>query len=99
MPRVSTRPRHWGRAQAEKLLTRFIPFSSLVSPVDVITRGGGLLVVLPFALVVAARKQRPLQGDARGSRTLQRSNERVCSVAMARHTRCESSWDATAVAS
>ena len=34
------RPRHWVRAQAENPLARFIPFSSLVSEHDVITRGG-----------------------------------------------------------
>jgi len=39
------RPRHWHRAQAENPLTRFVPFSSLVSPVDVITRGGDYLRV------------------------------------------------------
>jgi len=39
------RPRHWTRAQAENPLTRFVPFSSLVSPVDVITRGGDYLRV------------------------------------------------------
>ena len=38
--RGTARPRHWMRAQSENPLTRFIPFSSLVSPVDVITRGG-----------------------------------------------------------
>ena len=40
-----TRPRHWARAQSENPLTRFVPFSSLVSPVDVITRGGDYLRV------------------------------------------------------
>jgi len=39
----ATRPRHWTRAQAENPLTRFVPFSSLVSSVDVITRGGDYL--------------------------------------------------------
>jgi len=39
------RPRHWARAQSENPLTRFVPFSSLVSPVDVITRGGDYLRV------------------------------------------------------
>ena len=38
-------PRHWLRARAENPLGRFIPFSSLVSPVDVITRGGDYLRV------------------------------------------------------
>jgi type IV secretion system protein VirB4 len=41
--RSVTRPRHWARAQSENPLTRFVPFSSLVSPVDVITRGGDYL--------------------------------------------------------
>ena len=39
-PRSGPRPRHWVRAQAENPLARFIPFSSLVSDHDVITRGG-----------------------------------------------------------
>ena len=43
--RAITRPRHWARAQSENPLTRFVPFSSLVSPVDVITRGGDYLRV------------------------------------------------------
>jgi type IV secretion system protein VirB4 len=43
--RAITRPRHWARAQSENPLTRFVPFSSLVSPVDVITRGGDFLRV------------------------------------------------------
>jgi type IV secretion system protein VirB4 len=38
--RSGLRPRHWAQAQAENPLARFIPFSSLVSPHDVITRGG-----------------------------------------------------------
>lgn len=38
--RSGPRPRHWVRAQAENPLTRFIPFSSLVTEHDVITRGG-----------------------------------------------------------
>jgi type IV secretion system protein VirB4 len=37
------RPRYWAQARAENPLTRFIPFSSLVSPNDVITRGGDYL--------------------------------------------------------
>ena len=37
------RPRYWAQARAENPLTRFIPFSSLVSPHDVITRGGDYL--------------------------------------------------------
>jgi type IV secretion system protein VirB4 len=38
--RSGPRPRHWVRAQGENPLARFIPFSSLVSEHDVITRGG-----------------------------------------------------------
>jgi type IV secretion system protein VirB4 len=34
------RPRHWAQARRENGLARFVPFSSLVSPHDVITRGG-----------------------------------------------------------
>jgi type IV secretion system protein VirB4 len=41
----AARPRHWTRAQAENPLSRFVPFSSLVSPHDVITRGGDYLRV------------------------------------------------------
>src|SRR5258708_25198700 len=33
----------WARAESENPLARFVPFSSLVSPVDVITRGGDSL--------------------------------------------------------
>lgn len=43
--RGAARPRHWARAQVENPLSGFIPFSSLVSPVDVITRGGDYLRV------------------------------------------------------
>ena len=43
--RSTPRPRHWARARAENPLTCFVPFSSLVSPVDVITRGGDYLRV------------------------------------------------------
>ena len=43
--RRSTEPRHWARAQSENPLARFVPFSSLVSAVDVITRGGDYLRV------------------------------------------------------
>jgi len=43
--RAGARPRHWARAQSENPLTRFVPFSSLVSSVDVITRGGDYLRV------------------------------------------------------
>ena len=39
------RPRHWEQARAENPLARFVPFSSLVSPHDVITRGGDYLRV------------------------------------------------------
>lgn len=41
--RVGPRPRHWAQALRENPLARFIPFSSLVSPYDVITRGGDYL--------------------------------------------------------
>jgi len=43
--RFVARPRHWKRAQSENPLTRFVPFSSLVSANDVITRGGDYLRV------------------------------------------------------
>ena len=43
--RVAPRPRHWAQALRENPLARFIPFSSLVSPHDVITRGGDYLRV------------------------------------------------------
>jgi type IV secretion system protein VirB4 len=33
-------PRYWREAQAENPLARFVPFSSLVGPHDVVTRGG-----------------------------------------------------------
>jgi type IV secretion system protein VirB4 len=39
------RPRYWARARDENPLARFVPFSSLVSPHDVITRGGDYLRV------------------------------------------------------
>jgi type IV secretion system protein VirB4 len=39
------RPRYWTQAAAENPLARFVPFSSLVSPHDVITRGGDYLRV------------------------------------------------------
>ena len=39
------RPRHWAQARAENPLARFVPFSSLVSANDVITRGGDYLRV------------------------------------------------------
>jgi type IV secretion system protein VirB4 len=37
------RPRHWSQAAAENPLARFVPFSSLLSPHDAITRGGNYL--------------------------------------------------------
>jgi type IV secretion system protein VirB4 len=40
---AAPRPRHWTEALAENPLSRFVPFSSLVSPHDVITRGGDYL--------------------------------------------------------
>ena len=39
------RPRYWAQARIENPLARFVPFSSLVSPHDVITRGGDYLRV------------------------------------------------------
>jgi type IV secretion system protein VirB4 len=42
-PTTHARPRHWARASDENPLARFIPFSSLVSEHDVITRGGDYL--------------------------------------------------------
>ena len=39
------RPRYWARAKTENPLARFVPFSSLVSEHDVITRGGDYLRV------------------------------------------------------
>lgn len=44
-PSLSPRPRHWLRALRENPLSRFVPFSSLVSPHDIITRGGDYLRV------------------------------------------------------
>lgn len=38
-------PRYWQRAKLENPLARFVPFSSLLSPHDVITRGGDYLRV------------------------------------------------------
>ncbi len=38
-------PRYWRQARAENPLARFVPFSSLVSPHDVLTRGGDYLRV------------------------------------------------------
>ena len=38
-------PQRWAEARAENPLSRFVPFSSLVSPHDVITRGGDYLRV------------------------------------------------------
>ena len=38
-------PRHWERAGVENPLARFVPFSSLVTAHDVITRGGDFLRV------------------------------------------------------
>jgi type IV secretion system protein VirB4 len=39
------RPRYWAQARIENPLARFVPLSSLVSPHDVITRGGDYLRV------------------------------------------------------
>ena len=43
--RAALQPRYWAQARAENPIARFIPFSSLVSPYDVITRGGDYLRV------------------------------------------------------
>jgi type IV secretion system protein VirB4 len=43
--RGARRPRYWTQAQRENPLARFIPFSSIVSQHDVITRGGDYLRV------------------------------------------------------
>lgn len=43
--RHAPRPRYWVQAAQENPLARFVPFSSLVSPHDVITRGGDYLRV------------------------------------------------------
>ena len=63
--RSSFRPRHWARAQAENPLARFIPFSSLVSPHDVITRGGDYLRVwrLDGVAFGGARERIDMQGN------------------------------------
>lgn len=42
-PERHPRPVHWGRAANESPLAQFVPFSSLVSEHDVITRGGDYL--------------------------------------------------------
>jgi type IV secretion system protein VirB4 len=47
--RTGAHPRHWARVVNENPLARFIPFSSLVSPHDVITRGGDFLRVWRLA--------------------------------------------------
>lgn len=43
--RVDPTPRYWAQAKTENPLARFVPFSSMVSPHDVITRGGDYLRV------------------------------------------------------
>jgi type IV secretion system protein VirB4 len=43
--KAASRPRHWSQAARENPLARFVPFSSLVSDHDVITRGGDYLRV------------------------------------------------------
>jgi type IV secretion system protein VirB4 len=43
--RTLAQPRLWARAQAENPLSRFVPFSSLLSAHDVVTRGGDYLRV------------------------------------------------------
>ena len=44
-PRAALTPRHWAQAAADNPLARFVPFSSLLSDHDVITRGGDYLRV------------------------------------------------------
>jgi type IV secretion system protein VirB4 len=46
---VAARPRHWAEARQENPLTRFVPFSSLLGPNDVLTRGGDYLRVWRLA--------------------------------------------------
>eukprot|EP01137_Pigoraptor_chileana_P017671 Opistho-2@76073 len=43
--RRQAQPRHWRQARAENPVAAFVPFSSLLSPHDVITRGGDVLRV------------------------------------------------------
>ncbi|HWH73742.1 MAG TPA: VirB4 family type IV secretion/conjugal transfer ATPase, partial [Methylibium sp.] len=40
---MPTAPRYWAQARDENPLARFVPFSSLLSPHDVLTRGGDYL--------------------------------------------------------
>ncbi|MFN3809001.1 MAG: VirB4 family type IV secretion/conjugal transfer ATPase [Roseateles asaccharophilus] len=40
---LAAQPRYWRQARAENPLARFVPFSSILSPHDVITRGGDYL--------------------------------------------------------
>jgi type IV secretion system protein VirB4 len=44
-PPLAARPRHWVQALSENPLARFVPFSSLLTPHDVVTRGGDVLRV------------------------------------------------------
>jgi type IV secretion system protein VirB4 len=44
-----SQPRHWARAAAENPLARFVPFSSLLTSHDVITRGGDFMRVWRLA--------------------------------------------------
>ena len=44
-PRASRQPKYWARARAENPLANFVPFSSMVSPHDVMTRAGDYLRV------------------------------------------------------
>lgn len=48
-PRAPVGPRHWARAALENPLARYVPFSSLLTPHDVITRGGDFLRVWRLA--------------------------------------------------
>lgn len=45
----ATAPRYWAQARAENPLSAFVPFSSLVTPHDVLTRGGDYLRVWRLA--------------------------------------------------
>ena len=82
--RSGFRPRHWAQAQAENPLARFVPFSSLVSPNDVITRGGDYLRVwrldgVAFECVggILFARQAILQDEGRGAAFGQPASEVV----------------------
>ena len=66
--RSGFRPRHWAQAQAENPLARFVPFSSLVSPHDVITRGGDYLRVWRLdGVAFECADEHQIGGAARGA--------------------------------